>query len=301
MKIVSMGGGLGNQMFKYAFALALKKVHPDEEIMIDSRMCRYRNDHNGYELEHLFDLKLKEASWREVRSVSKRASLSILYKLNPQWYDRSVKRFYDCKDENYVEDYQAAGVYNDGLLYSTKSLYYDVAAQAWQYYDGMEEELNDTFRLKKKNCDDAFLEKEYELGKECSIGIHIRGGDYLSKVNKIYNVCTIEYYKEALRILKQRCPEGRLYVFTNDVPYLDSIRESVFGNERITVMGHQGKDSYKDIFLMKKCQALIIANSSFSWWGAWLNNRKDKIVIAPKQWMSGKGFPDVCPNFWLRL
>lgn len=300
MKIVSMGGGLGNQMFKYAFALALKKAHPNEEVLIDSRMCRYRNDHNGYELNRLFDMELREASWCEVRSVSKQASLSILYKLNPQWYERSVKRFYDCKDENYVEDYQASGVYNDGLLYSTKSLYYDVAAQAWQYYDGMEEELNNAFKLKKVD-DAAFQEKGQEMESGYSIGVHVRGGDYLADENRIYNVCTIDYYKKALYMLKQKYPESRLYVFTNDIPYLDCIKEAIFGKQSFEMVNNQGEDSYKDIFLMKKCKALIIANSSFSWWGAWLNNRKDKIVIAPMQWKQCGGFTDVCPKEWIRI
>ena len=288
MKIVSMGGGLGNQMFKYAFALALKKEHPGEEVMIDSRLCRYMGAHNGYELSRLFDLELPEASWIDVRRVSKRASVSVLYKLNPGWYDKYVAQFYDNKDVRFIEDYQEPGKYNEIYLKSLDSLYYDIGAQAWQYFEGMERQLGEAFGLKKP-MDISFIEKEREIGS-------------LLYLTNLYYDCG--YYEHALQLVKEKFPDFKLYVFTNDTKHCDALLGKMLKGMNFELIRNQGENSYKDIFLMKKCQALIIANSSFSWWGAWLNDREGKTIVAPKEWIlnaKAHAWTDICPPDWIRI
>ncbi|HOU69646.1 MAG: alpha-1,2-fucosyltransferase [Paludibacteraceae bacterium] len=302
MKIVSIGGGLGNQMFKYAFALVLKQIHPNEKIYIDSRFCRYLGVHNGYELNRLFNLEIKEASFFNILFVSKRAVLSYLYFFNKKLYDMCISYFYDHADSHYVEDYLSPSIYNKDILYSNKSIYYDIGAQVWKYYENYRVQISEAFRF-KISLDDRNLMIENEILKSNSVGVHIRGGDYLSKGNNLsYNLCNVSYYQIAMNILRDKHPKLKFFVFTNDIDYFDKIKDLIFFKEEdVIVVKNEEKDSFKDIILMSKCQNLIIANSSFSWWGAWLNNRTDTIVIAPKNWLFNKDCFDVCPPNWLRV
>ena len=300
MKIVSIDGGLGNQMLKYAFALALQYYHPNETIRIDSRMCRYRGAHNGYELDTLFDLKLKEASWFDIYRVSKRASLAFLYRFNKQWYERSVSRFYDKKDPFYFENYNSTTVFDSTLLFHEGSAYYDIYPKSWRYFADLREIVSKSFELKQVDNTEFYNQKD-ELSNQNSIGIHIRGGDYLTTENQIYQVCTPSYYLSALKLARTKCPEGPIYVFTNDLLYFNKIRNQFLGSDNVIVLTNQGKYSYRDIFLMSCCKVLVLANSSFSWWGGWLNSRTDNLIIAPRKWSQVNGDHDYCLPEWILL
>ncbi len=134
-----------------------------------------------------------------------------------------------------------------------------------------------------------------------SVSLHIRGGDYHKEPNYA-NICTKEYYQKAIKAIAEQKPDVQFFVFTNDLQYAHSITE---GFENITYIQNENftKDPGFDLFLMTQCKHNIIANSTFSWWGAFLNQNIEKIVICPSKWTND--ILDVINNFaiesWRRL
>ena len=130
--------------------------------------------------------------------------------------------------------------------------------------------------------------------------MHIRRGDYLN-YSYLQNICTLEYYKKAMQYFRERHPgEAEFYIFTNDFLWA----EEHFSDEDCHfVKGNFGQDSFRDMQLMSLCRHNIVANSSFSWWGAWLNQNPDKTVIAPEQWINGNEAEklDVIPESWMTM
>ena len=102
---------------------------------------------------------------------------------------------------------------------------------------------------------------------------------------KIYgNIATPKYYKESIKLIEEKIENPTFFVFSNDMEW---VKENIQINSRVFYVDiNSGDDSYKDMQLMSKCKHNIIANSSFSWWGAWLNENKNKIVVAPKKWVN---------------
>ncbi len=143
---------------------------------------------------------------------------------------------------------------------------------------------------------------EYKTIKEAeSVSLHIRGGDY-HKEPKYANICTKEYYQNAINTILEKQQNAHFFVFTNDTNYAHSITA---GFENITYVKNANfsKDPGFDLYLMSKCKHNIIANSTFSWWGAFINNNKTKIVLCPSKWTNAEN--DVIDNFaiqdWIKI
>ena len=303
MKIVNIDGGLGNQMFKYAFALVLREKHPNEIVYIDSRLCRYRRPqaHNGYELDKLFNLEIKEATLWQILKISKRAFGSVIYKISHRWYEKYKSYFYEHIDNSYIEDYLAPSVYNKDLVDNSAFFYFDISAQSWQYYEDYKDLIKKAFVFKIPL--DNYNNKIISEMKNCnSVAIHFRMGDYL--LLPYFNVCSIEYYNQAINIVKEKLPNIHYYIFTNDTDSFNNnlSNELSIEGEAITIIDKNTVgNNYKDIILMSQCKCVIIANSSFSWWGAWLNEIPNHILISPKRWFLNDECPDICPNDWIRI
>ena len=121
-----------------------------------------------------------------------------------------------------------------------------------------------------------------ELKKKFSCSLHVRRGDYL-KDPDFCGICDLDYYKKAVEtVLSKTKKQVTFLVFSNDINWCkENLADDFAGNEVIYVDWNTGKDSYKDMYLMSQCQANIIANSSFSWWGAYLNESPNKLVVSP--------------------
>ena len=124
--------------------------------------------------------------------------------------------------------------------------------------------------------------------------IHIRRGDYI-KLNHIYNVLGMDYYNEAIKVLKL-CGVTEYLVFSNDIDWC----KANFGGDQFTFIK---EDSFTELFLMGKTKYQIIANSAYSWWGAYMNNNPDRQIIAPKKWFVGEKHSDrdIIPQNWIKL
>lgn len=146
------------------------------------------------------------------------------------------------------------------------------------------------FPLMQQKTDFSFLHQKKLLDCELaqkiqntqSVSIHIRGGDYLrsSEFPQYGNICTKEYYKNAIEKIKEILKEPVFFVFTNDIAYTQNILEELKENFQYVT----GTNVEQDLFFQTLCKANIIANSTFSWWGAFLNSNQNKVVIAPNKW-----------------
>lgn len=133
-----------------------------------------------------------------------------------------------------------------------------------------------------------------------TVAIHIRRGDYLNNKEMFENLSESQYYKKAIELMNKRIQKPHLIFFSDDISWV----KKNYKYEDAIYMDGSMFDHYEawyDMCLMSHCAHNIIANSSFSWWGAWLNSRKDKIVIAPGKWLKGRKTPDIWCEDWIIL
>ncbi len=133
-----------------------------------------------------------------------------------------------------------------------------------------------------------------------TVSLHIRRGDYVSNphTNSIHGTCSLQYYQQALQLIEQKYPKLNLFVFSDDPEWTQAHIQS---SHPMVFVNHNGSETaHEDLHLMSLCQHNIIANSSFSWWAAWLNQYPDKIICYPDPWFRGGNLDtsDLCPDSW---
>ena len=297
MLIINLIGGLGNQMFQYAFGKGLSmqrhiEVKFSTEELLD---CTPKENftYRDYELGN-FRTNVVLASTEEMRLFKYQpANLSerIFYKLKrhimkPKVFNETANFRYD------------AGVYQ-----TAANMYYDGYWQNEKYFSRFESKIRHDFTFQHAPTGlNAELVRHIQASR--AVAIHVRRGDYVtnSQTNQIHGTCSPDYYREAVSLLAQRIPNPTLFVFSDEPEWVK--QHLSFGSFPTVYISHnKGSDSYQDLRLMSLCQHNIIANSSFSWWGAWLNANPDKLVVAPRQWYQGVilGPNELLPASWLRL
>ncbi|MBO7581397.1 MAG: alpha-1,2-fucosyltransferase [Bacteroidaceae bacterium] len=142
------------------------------------------------------------------------------------------------------------------------------------------------------------LQQSIEAGN--SISLHVRRGDYLSPKNKNLSngICTIKYYEKAIHHMCAHVEEPIFYVFSDDIPW---VRDNLAIHNAVYVSHNQGMDSWQDMYLISKCKHHIIANSTFSWWGAFLGTNQEKIVVCPPKLTNRGDSPDLFPDEWVKI
>ena len=170
-----------------------------------------------------------------------------------------------------------------------------------RYFKDIENIIRKEFTLKNSLSESA--EKIYSdiKNKPDSVSVHIRRGDYISdpSANANHGTCSVEYYENALSIIRKKVKSPTFFIFSDDISW---VKENLKIENAIYVSNPEIKD-YEELILMSKCKHNIIANSSFSWWGAWLNQNSNKIVIGPKQWLTHKTSNelDILPAEWIQI
>ena len=271
MIIVRVTGGLGNQMFQYAMYKSLEKK--GKLVKLDSKsFYETKKEHNGYELERIFNIKPNKPTKEDLEKFDEN-NISTLFKIKRKLFG-DKKFVYDTKEYVFNKD-----------VYKLKNSYLNGYWQSIKYFEGIENDIKKDFRFKNQ-LDNKNLEILNEIENSNSISIHIRRGDYMSPEN--YNmygcIATPTYYKKAIKVIEEKVENPTFFVFSND---MDWVKKNIQINSRVFYIDiNSGNGSYKDMQLMSNCKHNIIANSSFSWWGAWLNENKNKIVIAPKKWIN---------------
>jgi hypothetical protein len=176
--------------------------------------------------------------------------------------------------------------------------------QSENYFRNVTEDIHRVFTLKKPLSPEA-RKIQTEIGQTAiPVSIHVRRGDYLHTANiNLHGTTSLDYYKKAANLMKALYGDIKFFVFTDDVAF---VKESFDFLENYTLVSDTVSDQHEDMMLMSQCYHNITANSSFSWWGAWLNRHADKTVMAPRQWFSDvvlreQNITDLCPKGWILL
>ncbi len=313
MVIIRLSGGLGNQMFEYALYLSLKAQ--GKTVKIDDISDYRAADRRPMQLG-LFTGTYERASREEIirftdssMALTQRIRRKLTGRRSLVWREKSME--YD------PEVMELDQVYLEGFFQSEK--YFapvkEEVRRALQFR-GMEEgndpigntsgaggssaappvlRPSPAFRLSP-----AYRDILGRIRSSRSVSIHVRRGDYLDASHKgIYEgICTCEYYEKAISLIEQEIPQAEFFLFTNDVEWT---KEHLSGQRRTVVEGGSEETGYLDLYLMSQCEHNIIANSSFSWWGAWLNPNPDKKVIAPARWLNGQECRDIYTEGMIRI
>lgn len=298
VKIVNMAGGLGNQMFQYAFATMLQQHFPNDTVMVDTHHYNTLffkefgsvNLHNGYEINHIFsNATLPVAGKPDLRRVTRYIPNYVL--------SRVARRFLPRLSTEYVEPLSENFTRNDAVL-RTGDCYYEGYWQSHSYYKGMKPLLHQLFTPPRPN---EYNSKMTALIERCdSIGLHVRRGDY-KNAPEFNGICTPAYYRKAIDKATNDGRTHTLFVFSNDIAWCrENIPAMCKDQEVVFVDGNKGSDSCWDMFLMTHCRQLVIANSTFSWWGAFLNRRAEHIY-APTTWLWRNCDIDILDPEWVRV
>lgn len=174
----------------------------------------------------------------------------------------------------------------------------------WQtasYFKEIESEILKLFTFREDSLSAGYVELVESISGQNSVAIHVRRGDYVSNeaYREIYGVCSNEYYEAAIRKIQERQVNTKFFVVTDDPAWV--ARQSLFADMQIVSAG-SGEGSWNDMYFMSRCRHNIIANSTFSWWAAWLNSNSEKIVVCPQNWFAnGTKTPDLYPLEWIQV
>lgn len=275
MKIVKIQGGLGNQMFGYAIALTLKTKFPDVPVKLDLTPLENYQLHNGFELYNVFDCPYFEnATPRDISRLT-------WYCSNPKI--RKLLRIIMPRRKTECIERPVSRLRKDAFT-SERSYYYDGYWQWGGYYDDIKDTIIDAFKFKVKDIIIEQLQQTIaDIQATNSVGIHVRRGDYLTE--KLYKgICDIDYYERAMGLIENKIKSPVYYVFSND---LEWCRNNIakMTQQKCIFVKNEGKYSYLDMYLMTLCKNLIIANSSFSWWAAYLNASQN-VIVSPHKWVN---------------
>lgn len=292
MKIfISVFGGLGNQMFQYAYMLSWRALGQRAEICpISFRM----KDHNGFELPEVFGPVRKDVGFSWSRFVF--AVYRGFKKVFPKRLHDKVDNVLGVKTIVQSDHARYEDKCND-VTQGKRIVFCRGVWQSEKYFVSAVSEVRDAFKFDEEQLSDNSRSVLKKIRETNAVSIHVRRGDYLSFGNWS-EMCPLDYYKRAFALVSERVENPYFFVFSDDKDYV----KQYFDMENCTVVDfNSGKDSWQDMCLMSNCKSNIIANSTFSWWGAWLNGNLEKVVVAPKCWFPGSQEDDIVPDGWIRL
>lgn len=289
MIITRLLGGLGNQMFQYAAGRRLAHVLEVELKLDVTWMDKFTS--RPYALGK-FNIQENFATAAEIAAMAPKGRIEhALAKIWPKKWPKYVQEKHFHVDPEILNLHD--GVYLKGYWQSEK-YFLDIA-------ETIRREFTIKTPLSEKNNEMSEL-----IASKQSVSIHIRRGDYVAarKTNQVHGACGIDYYFRCVDYMKQSVKNPYFFIFSDDPQWAgDNLKQ--FCPAMFVDCNLAGKD-YEDLRLMSRCNHHIIANSTFSWWGAWLNPREDKIVLAPRQWFDKKiqasmKTDDLFPSGWTLL
>lgn len=293
MIIVNLKGGIGNQLFQYALGrhLSLKN---NTELLFDISTFRTYKWHkyslNLFSIEEKY-FKQSIKNWVKLKMFSSFTQSRVYY-----------KRF------KLIED--TAGPFDANILNAGKNTYLDGYWQSEKYFKDIRMIILKDLEIKR-----ALTGINKEISESInafdSVSIHIRRGNYVSnsEVNRIHGTCTSVYYDNSILYILQKVQNPHFFIFSDEIDWAKSNfrinypHTFVDNNKGFDGENYQDEKNVDDLRLMSQCKHNIIANSSFSWWGAWLNKNPGKIVIAPLSWYKDQNTDtrDLLPDSWVRL
>ena len=295
MIVVCLNGGLGNQLFQYALGRHLAEIH-GTDVYLDLSALRSCG-HRRYALgpfniqEHFASPKEVQEFKFKTRNPVERAARWVLRRpagpVPADTYVREKERFR----------------FDPDMLRLPDKVYLEGSWQNEKYFVDIEETIRREFCPKDPP---AGKNKELlSMTAECpSVSMHVRRGDFVDSpgTRDMHGFCNIDYYRRCVERIAQAVRDPRFFVFSDDIPWCREHLGEL--GAPTTLVDHNGPDkAHEDLRLMSVCKHNIIANSTFSWWGAWLNANREKVVLAPECWL--KEYPDdpsdLIPPGWIRV
>lgn len=285
-------GGLGNQMFQYAAGRALS-LERDQSLRLDIAGFSSYQLHQGFELQRVFDFPSEIASEADVRS--------ILGWQFPSSIRRIVMRPAMAAFRHHGFVVEPHFHYWPGIKNVPQDCYLVGYWQSEKYFQTHAAVIRADFTFKvpltKRNAELA-----EQIDQVNAVSLHVRRGDYAKnpKTNATHGLCPLDYYRAAIRYISGQVEQPYFFIFSDDIAWLKNNLKIDFQHQYVdhNVLA----ESYNDMRLMSLCRHHIIANSSFSWWGAWLNSYPNKIIVAPQRWFTKNvGTSDLTPSAWYRL
>lgn len=287
MIVVNLIGGLGNQMFQYAAgrALALRR---GADLFIDRRGFLEYKPHS-YGLDPF-------------RARVEDAPNDALPAGRGNGFERVLRGFGIGKRLPVVRE-KGFG-FQPSLLEQSAPAYLDGYWQSERYFNDYASVIRDDFTVIREPSP-GNAEWLARIKGTLSVSLHVRRGDYVTnpEANKFHGTCGIDYYERAIRLLHGRLgADLEFFVFSDDPGWVrNHLRFGGFAHHFVT--DNDAATNYEDLRLMAACRHHIIANSTFSWWGAWLNPLPGKLVVAPARWFRSGDLDDrdLVPQGWLRI
>jgi hypothetical protein len=286
-------GGLGNQLFQYATGRALALKH-QTELKLDLSLLNAdpKNVYTKRELElNVLNISSTIAASKELEVFFER---TIFQKIVTKFFPSFPLKYYIGNQKGFEYD-EAFELYPDNS-------YLNGYWQSEKYFSSIREILSKELVIKRDMTEQCKLTKDLILNSN-SVSLHIRRGDYLSDKNakEFHGTLPLDYYYKAMAQLNLLYKDLKVFIFSDDMDWVKANLKLT--NECVYVDFNTGENSVFDMYLMSQCKHNIIANSSFSWWGAWLNQNSSKIVIAPQLWFADKSLntKDLIPNSWLKM
>lgn len=290
MIVVKLKGGLGNQMFQYAFGRALA-TELKKELVIDLEFLLDRSPKQNFIFRD-FDLDLFHLKKYSVLNDQKKKKFykSSIFNKKPVFFNEISFNFQDFSS-----------------VLTGKKIYIDGYWQSYKYFQKIENELRKEFTFKIPLTEDQQLLKS-KIQSSTSVCINFRRTDFVTITSAIqtHGIPSIEYYHKALELLQQKIGnELELFVFSDDIPWCEKNFKTPFSTFFVSHNQYKGERFSAYLQLMKSCKHFIIPNSTFAWWAAWLGESHDKIVITPENWFADKTLQsqtqDLRPESWICL
>lgn len=295
MIIIRMTGGLGNQMFQYALYLKLRAM--GKEVKMDDF-----TEYEGREARPLslwaFGIEYDRASREELCRMTD-GFMDPVSRIRRKLFGRKSLEYME-KDCNF-----------DPEILNRDPAYLTGYFQSEKYFADIEEKVRRAFCFSERiweGIPTQLLERirsyEQQIKTAMAVSVHIRRGDYLQNEEAYGGICTEQYYKTAVEYVKKRQQDASFFVFTNDPDYAGEWILKNFGQEKerfVLIEGTQEENGYLDLYLMSLCRHHILANSSFSWWGAYLNPSREKMVIVPHKWFGNQECRDIYMENMIRI
>lgn len=285
-------GGLGNQMFQYAVgrALSLERGQP---LRLDVSGFAGYGLHQGFELQRVFGCLADIATKSEVRGILGWQFSSGIRRIVARPGLAVIRR-----DGFVVEPYFH---YWPEIKNVPQDCYLDGYWQSEKYFQDVTSVIRSDFTFKAPLAN-RNVELAEQIGQVNTVSLHVRRGDYAKnpKTNATHGLCSLEYYRAAIQYVAVRVEQPYFFIFSDDIAWVKDHFKMDLPCQYVN--DNHGAESYNDMRLMSLCQHHIIANSSFSWWGAWLNPSPEKIVVAPKKWFANdNNVEELFPQGWVTL
>lgn len=297
MIIIKLEGGHSNQLFQYAAGRRLADKLGVELFM---------DKHWFSTVEDIDTPRFYELGWYDLPQRFIDHKNFALVENKPEDVKAKFYKLTKGRSKPRIRHIRQKGVgFNEEVLNLSDNVYLDGWWQDERYFRDVRPMILKDFEVKSApSKEDVWLIKKIDGSN--SVSIHFRREDYVTNAhaNQFHGLPTIKYYKAALELLAKKTGQKdlELYIFSNDIEWC---KQNLKFKYPMTFIGGEAKDRGPvDMRLMKYCKHNIMANSSFSWWGAWLNQNPDKIIVAPKVWFQDKkanAETEIIPSDWIRL